>query len=399
MRYALVVLCSYLVIGGAGAASPDSAGQGGAVVDLEKLAPALGTVAGALIAAFLGSLLGAKAALSRFKDERAFEKRLAWYEDVARTLAETKLSIEVARTFEEDSGESAEAKSHEWGKVQGRFIELVQVEALAVLYAPPDVRRKLQALREWCDGIADRTNGWDVRVLPKHLDELNAFIEEIDRTMLVHAATVRRALRFEPLAAAPDPEANDEVPVVNQSGDDVQLVRAAIESSFTVDTGHCCEAADADTYDCTLALEHAAGAPSLEQVSVLAGATFDGCHVLRVITATRATALPAALGIGFYSADSPAGGLGANLGRLVPSDALQKFGDAHLKDGQPAVLHEFAALVNCEGARAVDKVLKPYIDFVAEYPEVIYRNWDATPGNYALSGRTPLLDRSAQVLR
>jgi hypothetical protein len=38
------------------------------------------TVLAALIAAFLGSWFGAAVALAQFKEERAFERQLDWYE-------------------------------------------------------------------------------------------------------------------------------------------------------------------------------------------------------------------------------------------------------------------------------------------------------------------------------
>src|SRR5262249_30622063 len=58
-------------------------------------------------------------------------------------------------------------------------------------------------------------------------------------------------------------------PVVDQSRDDVQLVRAAVEGAVTVDTTRCRPATG--TRDCTEELQRAAGAPSLQQVMVPAG--------------------------------------------------------------------------------------------------------------------------------
>ena len=132
-----------------------------------------------------------------------------------------------------------------------------------------------------------------------------------------------------------------------------------------------------------------------------AGSALTGCQVLRVTTAAKATALPAALGIGFYAADTTVGQFGANVGRLVPTSALKKVGDGTLKSGQPAVLNEFAGLVNCQlgpGTNA-GKQLKPFMDFMAGPPRATYRNWDPIAGNYALGGQTTMLDRTQEVLR
>jgi hypothetical protein len=194
----------------------------------------------------------------------------------------------------------------------------------------------------------------------------------------------------------PEPPA----PVVNQSRDDVQLVRAAVEGAVTIDPTRC-RPETGETLDCTQELQRAAGAPSLEQVTVPAGASFAGCEVLRVTTAVKHTALPAVLGIGFYASDTTSGQFSANHGRLVPTSELKRVGSATLKSGEPAQLHEFAALVNCgpgPGTRA-GKQLKPYADFVGGPPRTIFRNWDPIAGNYALGGQTAQLDRRPEVLQ
>jgi hypothetical protein len=76
-------------------------------------------------------------------------------------------------------------------------------------------------------------------------------------------------------------------------------------------------------------------------------------------------------------------------------------GPATLKSGEEAVLHEFAALVNCEVApgTGAGKRLKPYMAFLGGPPRTIYRNWDPVAGNHALDGPTTPLDRAAEVLR
>jgi hypothetical protein len=189
-------------------------------------------------------------------------------------------------------------------------------------------------------------------------------------------------------------------PVVNQSRDDVQLVRAAVEGAVTVDTARC-RPGLAETLDCTQELQRTAGAPSLERVTVPAGSTFAGCQLLRVTTVAKTSALPAAVGIGFYSSDTTSGQFSADQGRLVPRSDLKMVGAATLKNGEPAVLHEFAAIVNCEldPGTIAGKQLKPYMDFVGGPPRTVYRNWDPIAGNYALGDQTARLDRGAEVLR
>ncbi|MGH8728472.1 MAG: hypothetical protein ACREV9_10005 [Burkholderiales bacterium] len=194
--------------------------------------------------------------------------------------------------------------------------------------------------------------------------------------------------------------AEQPAPIVDQSLDDVQLVRATVEDSPAIDTQNCRPGA-AQTLDCTDELQRVADAPSLEKITVPAGSTLAGCQLLRVKIATKDAAIPAALGIGFYSAESTAGQLSNNIGRLVQKSDLKTVGIGVLKNGQGAMLHEFAALVNCEVAPGTNaaKQFKPYIDFVGGPPRTVYRNWDPITGNYAVGGPIGQLEREAEVLR
>jgi hypothetical protein len=189
-------------------------------------------------------------------------------------------------------------------------------------------------------------------------------------------------------------------PVVDQTRDDVQLVRAAVQGTVTVDTANC-RPETGNTLDCTHELQRVAEAPSLERLIVPAEYNFAGCELLRVTTAAKAAALPDALGIGFYAADTTSAQFSSDRGRLVPSGDLKSVGDAVLKNGQPAVLHEFVALMNCEVAPGTiaGKQFKPYAEFVGGPPRTIYHNWDPITNNYALGGQTAQLDRSAEVLQ
>jgi hypothetical protein len=189
-------------------------------------------------------------------------------------------------------------------------------------------------------------------------------------------------------------------PLVNQSRDDVQLVRATLDPGVTIDPTRC-RLGEAQTVDCTDELSRVAGAPSLERITVHAGSSHVGCQLLRVTTATKTAALPAALGIGFYAADTAPSQFSNNVGRLVPTTALKTTGNAQLKSGQPAVLHEFAALVNCQVAPGTiaGKQLKPYMDFVGGPPRTVFRNWDPFGGNYVFGTPAEPLDRGPAVLR
>src|SRR5206468_6823674 len=102
-----------------------------------------------------------------------------------------------------------------------------------------------------------------------------------------------------------------------------------------------------------------------------------------------------------YAADVTAGQFSVDRGRLIASAGLKTVGNAVLKSGEQASLHEFAALVNCELAPGVaaSKQLKPHMDFVGGPPRTIFRNWDLIAGNYALGGATASVDRSPEIVR
>jgi hypothetical protein len=189
-------------------------------------------------------------------------------------------------------------------------------------------------------------------------------------------------------------------PVVNQTRDDVQLVRAVVEGPLGMDVSRC-RPATGNTIDCTDELQRTAGAPSLERVLVPAGSVFAGCRTLRVTTAVKRAAMPGALGIGFYAADTTGAQIGANGGRRLSSNDLKAVGNAVLKSGEPAVLHQFAGIVDCQlgPGTTAGKQLKPYADFVGGPPRAVYRNWDPLVGNYAVGGGIATIDRGPEVLR
>jgi hypothetical protein len=189
-------------------------------------------------------------------------------------------------------------------------------------------------------------------------------------------------------------------PVVDQSRDDVQLLKAAIGGATAIDPTRC-EVGDAQALDCTEELQRSAGAPSLERVIVPEGYDFAGCHVLRVTTVAKTVALPQTVGIGFYSAETTGGQFSVDHGRLVPRDTLKSVGGAVLKNGEQAELHEFVGLVNCSAGpgATTGKLLKPYMNFLGGPPKTIYRNWDPIAGNYSLGGPIGEIDRSQEVLQ
>jgi hypothetical protein len=186
-------------------------------------------------------------------------------------------------------------------------------------------------------------------------------------------------------------------PIVNQNRDDVTVASASATAALALNTDTC-PPADPGNVDCTAALGLQFGAPSLHNLIVPVGYDFAGCSLLRVTTAAKQTGLANAAGIGWYSAEATAGSQAMSSGRYVPKNELKQIGVARLKNGAPAVLHEFVGVANCPaGQGSFDRLFKPYMQFDNAVDGNIYRNWDLAQ-NYRISRAFPQFDRSADVL-
>ncbi|MDM0111677.1 hypothetical protein QTI66_05920 [Variovorax sp. J22R133] len=187
---------------------------------------------------------------------------------------------------------------------------------------------------------------------------------------------------------------------VDQVRQDVQLLRAETAALPPMDLARCAPA-DGGSLDCTDELARVAGAPAMERLLVPAGNTFAGCQLARMTVATNSAAMQTALAIGFYAADVTAGQFSADHGRRSPAADLKVSGQATLKGGQAATLHEFAGVVNCtlDASNRSELRFKPYIEFLGATPLKIFHNWDPTPGNHVLGGAVTRIDRSAEVLQ
>lgn len=159
----------------------------------------LATLGAAFVAALLGSWGGAEFAMRRFRRERAFDRRLVWSEQMARRLAEVKLNIEVATTLQEDATATDHERGQAWSTVNQDYLKLILDEALAPLYARPDVVDLMRRLVEEFNEVSEKTNGFDVHELPKHLERLSGLVELIGKTECRHTIALRHELRLEPL--------------------------------------------------------------------------------------------------------------------------------------------------------------------------------------------------------
>jgi outer membrane protein assembly factor BamB len=187
-------------------------------------------------------------------------------------------------------------------------------------------------------------------------------------------------------------------PVVNQDRDDVTVVRATT-APLVLDTS-ICQPTDTASINCTAALVQSTRAPSLHEVVFDADQDLSGCALLRVTTASKNSGLVNSLGIGFWSAQAAAGNqAGGDSGRFVSRDQLKEVGRTTLKNGAPAVLHEFVGVANCpvSGGGEFSRLFKPYMDFLSGDGR-IFRNWDLA-SNYRISPTVTQFDRSADVLQ
>jgi hypothetical protein len=168
-----------------------------------------GTVTAALVAAYLGSLQGARVALARFKQERGFDRRLTSYEQVATAFGDAKTALEVARTFQEDPSESDETKWKVWKNVQDKYLALVVAENVAVIYAGNAVYQNLRSVRESFDMVADNTNGMDPADLRARPAEAYPLIDQLFDAIQEHSSAVRAELGFEPIETPSDAGGQD----------------------------------------------------------------------------------------------------------------------------------------------------------------------------------------------
>jgi len=119
------------------------------------------TVIAALIAAFLGSAIGAIAALSRFNREREFDRQLDWYERMIRALHDMALRIDIAVTLKDDSSTSREVLAEVWQKVQRCHIELERLVSEAPLYASTEAAKRSDRISGDVQKVADETEAFD----------------------------------------------------------------------------------------------------------------------------------------------------------------------------------------------------------------------------------------------
>lgn len=169
-------------------------------IPVKDLLTATATVIAALIAAFIGSIRGARTALERFKQERGFDRRLTCYEDIAKQLGKAKIELEVAKTFQEDPNEPYEKRLILWKRVQQEYLAVAALEPIAAIYARTEVYENLVNVREAFDDVAEQTNGMDVKELCSNAGLAFPLIDLLYDAVQAHSTAVRAELGFENLS-------------------------------------------------------------------------------------------------------------------------------------------------------------------------------------------------------
>jgi hypothetical protein len=141
---------------------------------------------------FVGSWLGAQVALSNFKQQRAFDKKLDWYDRAGRSLLNLAQDIEVAATFQAEKGTDPEDLEDAWSDVQQGHIELESLAYEAGFYGSSVAVDLMDKIRKVVEKAAEGSEAFDPKVLPvrRKQDALNEIIDLSAKLRKVHARLV-----------------------------------------------------------------------------------------------------------------------------------------------------------------------------------------------------------------
>jgi hypothetical protein len=144
----------------------------------------MATVMAALIAAFLGSALGAWTALQRFRKERSFDRRLDWHERAVRAVFTLAQRIEIASTFQDEKNVGQEFLEKMWRKVQDAHLAIDDVANEAGLYGSDKAVNVITSVATLVQELADETEGLDPLAIPpsrrrKALEKIDALPDRL----------------------------------------------------------------------------------------------------------------------------------------------------------------------------------------------------------------------------
>jgi hypothetical protein len=129
------------------------------------------------ILGFVGSWIGAQVALSNFKQQRAFDKKLDWYERAARSLQSLAQDIEVAATAQAEDDVDPEHLEEVWRDVQRGHIELESLAFEAGFFGSVSAAALMDKIRLTVEGVAEQSEAFD----PQAIDDEDLQGEAIDK--------------------------------------------------------------------------------------------------------------------------------------------------------------------------------------------------------------------------
>ncbi len=135
-----------------------------------------GTLIGGLFGAWIGASLfgawiGASLAFQRYRREKAFERRLVWYETCFSALAQVrKNTYQLLHALQ--PGTDAEVLTQRANNFGQTFEELADALEHGVFYAPPTTLKTLRRLQDHIKGFTDRL----AAAPPSHVTDAQALV-------------------------------------------------------------------------------------------------------------------------------------------------------------------------------------------------------------------------------
>lgn len=126
------------------------------------MSQSVATVIAALIAAFLGSIMGAYAALLRFRQEKAFDRQLEWYEKTIRSFHSMAERIEIACTFQREASTEHDQLQRVWRDVQAAHLALDRLALEALLYGSSHAEKLTRSVAEAVQQAANQSDAFDL---------------------------------------------------------------------------------------------------------------------------------------------------------------------------------------------------------------------------------------------
>ncbi|OON71125.1 hypothetical protein [Hymenobacter sp. CRA2] len=170
-------------------------------LDLLKL---LLTAVLSIIGAWIGGAFGAKRGFEQFRDQQAFGKRLAWYEEMISALLQGATNLAVAATLKEyaQNEHDHEEALRSWRDMQPKHLLINQITAKGILYAQQETYNKLWKATGFLQELADQSNAFNF-LNREHLDSMDHTKVQLRRAADALAEDMRAQLGIDPLGTHP----------------------------------------------------------------------------------------------------------------------------------------------------------------------------------------------------